>query len=154
MHARQRYARLSAESVLTRLRDAVSRRDQRLDELRLRLDASAQRRLRNPRTAPCASRRPPSRGRTSPLALPPPTGVCRASINACSRYDGRSSTCVRLAWIEHLPVLKPSRLLQYCLAATLLSTPQTANCLRSAAGDSSRVRRFAHVLRTAHSKPK
>ncbi len=48
MHARQRYARLSAESVLTRLRDAVSRRDQRLDELRLRLGGSAQRRLRNP----------------------------------------------------------------------------------------------------------
>jgi exodeoxyribonuclease VII large subunit len=48
MHARQRYARLSAESVLTRLRDAVSRRDQRLDELRLRLAGSAQRRLRNP----------------------------------------------------------------------------------------------------------
>ena len=28
MHARQRYARLSAESVLNRLRDAVNRRDQ------------------------------------------------------------------------------------------------------------------------------
>jgi exodeoxyribonuclease VII large subunit len=46
MHARQRYARLSAESVLIRLRDAVNRRDQRLDELRLRLDASMHRRLR------------------------------------------------------------------------------------------------------------
>jgi exodeoxyribonuclease VII large subunit len=46
MHARQRYARLSAESVLARLGDAVSRRDQRLDELRLRLDGSAARRLR------------------------------------------------------------------------------------------------------------
>jgi exodeoxyribonuclease VII large subunit len=46
MHARQRYARLSAESVLTRLRDAVDRRDQRIDELRLRLEAAAQRRLR------------------------------------------------------------------------------------------------------------
>jgi exodeoxyribonuclease VII large subunit len=46
MHARQRYARLSPESVLTRLRDAVSRRDQRLDELRLRLDSSMQRPLR------------------------------------------------------------------------------------------------------------
>jgi exodeoxyribonuclease VII large subunit len=31
---------------LTRLRDAVNRRDQRLDELRLRLDASMRRRLR------------------------------------------------------------------------------------------------------------
>jgi exodeoxyribonuclease VII large subunit len=46
MHARQRYTRLSAESVLIRLRDAVNRRDQRLDELGLRLAAAAQRRLR------------------------------------------------------------------------------------------------------------
>src|SRR5207253_926607 len=46
VRARQRYARLSAESVLTRLRDAVNRRDQRLDELRLHLDASMRRRLR------------------------------------------------------------------------------------------------------------
>ena len=46
MHARQRYARLSAESVLSRLRDAVDRRNQRLDELELRLDASTQRLLR------------------------------------------------------------------------------------------------------------
>jgi exodeoxyribonuclease VII large subunit len=46
MRARQRYARLSAESVLNRLRDAVNRRDQYLDELRLRLDASMDRRLR------------------------------------------------------------------------------------------------------------
>jgi exodeoxyribonuclease VII large subunit len=46
MHARQRYARLSAESVLTRLRDDVSRRDQYLDELRLRLDASVHRHVR------------------------------------------------------------------------------------------------------------
>jgi exodeoxyribonuclease VII large subunit len=46
MHARQRYARLSAEFALTRLRDAVNRRDQRLDELRLRLDGLVQRRLR------------------------------------------------------------------------------------------------------------
>jgi exodeoxyribonuclease VII large subunit len=46
VRARQRYARLSAETVLTRLRDAVNRRDQRLDELRLHLDASMRRRLR------------------------------------------------------------------------------------------------------------
>jgi len=45
MHARQRYARLSAESVLARLRDAVDRRDQRLDELRLRLESGSQRRM-------------------------------------------------------------------------------------------------------------
>jgi exodeoxyribonuclease VII large subunit len=42
IHARQRYARLSAESVLIRVRDAINRRDQHLDELRLRLDASLQ----------------------------------------------------------------------------------------------------------------
>ena len=48
MHARQRYARLSSEAVLNRLRDAVNRRDQRLDELRLRLESAAQRRLRRP----------------------------------------------------------------------------------------------------------
>jgi exodeoxyribonuclease VII large subunit len=46
MHARQHYARLSAESVLTRLYDAVNRRDQRLDELRMRLEVCTQRRLR------------------------------------------------------------------------------------------------------------
>jgi exodeoxyribonuclease VII large subunit len=48
MHARQRYARLSSESVLLRLRDAVSRREQRLDDLYYRLTAAAQRRLRTP----------------------------------------------------------------------------------------------------------
>ena len=48
MHARQRYARLSAEAVLNRLRDGVNRRDQRLDELRLRLDAAVQRGVRVP----------------------------------------------------------------------------------------------------------
>jgi exodeoxyribonuclease VII large subunit len=47
MMARQRYARLSAESVLIRLRDAVSRRDQHLDELRLRADGAMQRRARS-----------------------------------------------------------------------------------------------------------
>jgi exodeoxyribonuclease VII large subunit len=46
MHARQRYTRLSAEFVLTRLRDAVNRRDQHLDELRFHLDISVRRRLR------------------------------------------------------------------------------------------------------------
>ncbi|MGH9595390.1 MAG: exodeoxyribonuclease VII large subunit, partial [Edaphobacter sp.] len=46
MDARQRHIRLSAESSLARLRDAVNRRGQRLDELRLRMDGSAQRRLR------------------------------------------------------------------------------------------------------------
>jgi exodeoxyribonuclease VII large subunit len=48
MHARQRYARLSAESVLIRLRDAVNRRDQRIDDLHHRLASAAERRLRAP----------------------------------------------------------------------------------------------------------
>ena len=43
MHARQSYVRLSADSALARLHDAVSRRDQRLDELRLRLETLLQR---------------------------------------------------------------------------------------------------------------
>jgi exodeoxyribonuclease VII large subunit len=46
LSARQRYGQLSSESVLNRLRDAVSRRDQRIDELSLRLNASTARRLR------------------------------------------------------------------------------------------------------------
>ncbi|CAN5491383.1 exodeoxyribonuclease VII large subunit [soil metagenome] len=46
LHARQRLARLSADAVLLRLRDAVSRRDQRLDELGLRLESAASRRGR------------------------------------------------------------------------------------------------------------
>jgi exodeoxyribonuclease VII large subunit len=48
LHARQRYARLSAESVLTRLRDAINRRDQRIDDLHHRLASAAQRRLHTP----------------------------------------------------------------------------------------------------------
>jgi exodeoxyribonuclease VII large subunit len=48
MHARQRYVRLSADSVLIRLQDAVSRRGQHLDDLRLRMDDSIRRRFRAP----------------------------------------------------------------------------------------------------------
>ncbi len=47
LHARQRLTRLSADAILLRLRDAVSRRDQHLDELRRRLDTAIARRLRN-----------------------------------------------------------------------------------------------------------
>lgn len=43
VNARQKYSRISAESVLNRLRDEVSRRDERLDELRLRLEGLADR---------------------------------------------------------------------------------------------------------------
>ncbi|WP_263368085.1 exodeoxyribonuclease VII large subunit [Edaphobacter bradus] len=48
IEAHRRYARLSAESVLRRLRDSIGGRVQRLDELDLRRDAAAQRRLRAP----------------------------------------------------------------------------------------------------------
>jgi exodeoxyribonuclease VII large subunit len=48
MQARHRYAQLSSESVLTRLRDGVNRRDQRLDELRFRLNTATRGRLRVP----------------------------------------------------------------------------------------------------------
>ncbi len=46
LRARQRLARLSADTVLLRLRDAISRRDQHLDELNLRLHSTIARRLR------------------------------------------------------------------------------------------------------------
>ncbi len=46
MHARQRYGQLSSEAVLARLRDAVNRREQRMDELHMRLDSAVQRRRR------------------------------------------------------------------------------------------------------------
>jgi exodeoxyribonuclease VII large subunit len=48
MNSRQRYLRLSTESVLTRVHDAVSQREQRIDELGLRLDVSVHRSLRAP----------------------------------------------------------------------------------------------------------
>jgi len=48
LHARQRYMRLSAEHVLNRLRDAVNRRDQRIDDLHYRLESAARRRLNPP----------------------------------------------------------------------------------------------------------
>jgi len=48
LHARQRYQRLSADQVLNRLRDAVSRRQQRIDDLQYRLAAAVGRRLRAP----------------------------------------------------------------------------------------------------------
>jgi exodeoxyribonuclease VII large subunit len=47
LRARQRLQRLSAEQVLARLRDSVSLRQQKIDELRFRIAAAAERRLRN-----------------------------------------------------------------------------------------------------------
>jgi exodeoxyribonuclease VII large subunit len=45
MHGRQRYVQLAADSVLIRLREAVNRRGQYLDDLRFRLDEALRRRL-------------------------------------------------------------------------------------------------------------
>jgi exodeoxyribonuclease VII large subunit len=47
LRARQRLARLSAEQVLARLRDSISLRQQKIDELQFRLRAASDRRLRN-----------------------------------------------------------------------------------------------------------
>jgi len=47
LQARQSLVRLSADSVLLRLRDAIGRRDQHLDELHRRLEEATARRLRN-----------------------------------------------------------------------------------------------------------
>ena len=47
LRARQRLQRLSAEQVLARVQDAVGRREQRVDELRFRLSAAVDRRMRN-----------------------------------------------------------------------------------------------------------
>jgi len=47
LRARQRLHRISAGPVLARLRDAIGRREQRIDELRFRLSAAWDRRLRN-----------------------------------------------------------------------------------------------------------
>ena len=65
VNARQKYSRLSVKSALNRLRDEVSRRDERLDELRLRLEALANRWLsvaarRHSLLAECVRRRDPS----------------------------------------------------------------------------------------------
>jgi exodeoxyribonuclease VII large subunit len=48
LHLRQRYMRLSAEQVLHRLRDAVSRRQQRIDDLQYRMESAMRRRLQLP----------------------------------------------------------------------------------------------------------
>jgi len=46
MHARTRFERISAQAVLRRLRDGISRREQRVDDLRMRLDAATERLVR------------------------------------------------------------------------------------------------------------
>jgi exodeoxyribonuclease VII large subunit len=46
MQSRQRYTRLSADSVLTRVRDGLYRREQRIDDLNYRAETAINRRLR------------------------------------------------------------------------------------------------------------
>jgi exodeoxyribonuclease VII large subunit len=46
LEARQRYTRLSAPTVLSRISDSINRRGQRVDELALRLDRASSRHLR------------------------------------------------------------------------------------------------------------
>jgi exodeoxyribonuclease VII large subunit len=46
MHARQRFAQLSADQVLARVHDGIQRREQRVDELRFRLSAATGRLVR------------------------------------------------------------------------------------------------------------
>ncbi len=46
LHARQRFVRLSSAHVLARVYDSIARRQQRLDDLRQRLEAASARRLR------------------------------------------------------------------------------------------------------------
>jgi exodeoxyribonuclease VII large subunit len=48
MQSRARYARLSADSVLTRVRDSLYRREQRIDDLNYRAESAISRRLRTP----------------------------------------------------------------------------------------------------------
>ena len=48
MQSRARYARLSADAVLTRLRDSLYRREQRIDDLNYRAESAMNRRLRAP----------------------------------------------------------------------------------------------------------
>jgi exodeoxyribonuclease VII large subunit len=49
MHARQRYARLSADAVLSRLRDRFGSRAQRLDDLRYRVEAAMRQHVQSTR---------------------------------------------------------------------------------------------------------
>jgi exodeoxyribonuclease VII large subunit len=128
MHARQRYSRLSAESVLRRLHDAVNRRDQRLDELRLRLESSTQRLLRVP-----AQRLAVLRGRLREQDMSLRVAVAhrrlqnvdqrlaRIMIQSLNAYQTRlSRSSARLEGLSPLAVLSRGYALVYAADGSLL----------------------------------
>jgi exodeoxyribonuclease VII large subunit len=128
MHARQRYARLSSESVLVRLRDAVSRREQRIDDLYYRLTVGAQRRLRSPaqRLAMLAER---LRRQDVSLRLATTRGrlqraeerLLRTSTQILStRYSRLNRISARLEALSPLAVLARGYALVYAADGTLL----------------------------------
>jgi exodeoxyribonuclease VII large subunit len=128
MHARQRYARLSSESVLVRLRDAVSRREQRIDDLYYRLTVGAHRRLRSPaqRLAVLAER---LRRQDVSLRLATTRGrlqraeehLLRTSAQILStRYSRLNRISARLEALSPLAVLARGYALVYAADGTLL----------------------------------
>jgi exodeoxyribonuclease VII large subunit len=135
MHARQRYGRLSADSVLIRLRDAVSRRDQHLDELRLRLESAVARRLRTPaqrlallterlRRQDVSLRLADTRHRLSSANL----RLLRIAPQVLTQHQNRlSRATARLHALSPLAVLSRGYALAYAEDGTLLhSASQTA----------------------------
>lgn len=128
MHARQRYTRLSAESALVRLRDAVNRRDQRLDELRFYLEGSVQRRLRisAQRFGPLVDRlsrqdmavRIAATHRRLQNATQRLNRITIRNINVCQTRLNRAST--RLESLSPLAVMSRGYALVYAADGTLL----------------------------------
>ncbi len=128
MHARQRYARLSAESVLIRLRDAVNRRDQRIDELRFRLEAAASRRLRSPAhrlsllTERLRRQAPSVRVAATQRRLQQATGRLHraAAQNIAARQTRLNRAATRLEALSPVAVLSRGYALVYAQDGTLL----------------------------------
>lgn len=128
MHARERYTRLSAEFVLTRLRNAVNRRSQHLDELRFHLDVSMRRRLRlnaqklvpltdrlrrQDMTARIATTRQRLQGTTQRLQ-----GIAIKIVNTDRTRVNRAS--IRLESLSPLAVMSRGYALVYAADGTLL----------------------------------
>jgi exodeoxyribonuclease VII large subunit len=128
--SRQRYARLSADSVLIRLRDTLYRREQLLDDLTYRLEAAIQRRLRTPtariaglslrldRQAPnarlAAANRRLDRARESLTRS--------ASTLICTRAGRLARAATRLEALSPLAVLNRGYALVYSETGALLRT--------------------------------
>jgi exodeoxyribonuclease VII large subunit len=128
MHARQQYSRLSAESVLRRLHDAINRRDQRLDELRLRLDGSMQRLFRVPALRLAVLR---GRLREQDMTLRVAAShrrlqnadqrLARIMVRSLNTYQSRlSKGTVRLESLSPLAVLSRGYALVYAADGSLL----------------------------------